>query len=162
MNFLIFFIIITLINVIIQTVRSLITVKGGILSAAAMNSIAYGVYTYIIFFTAEDSLDISIKALITVLCNFVGVFLVKYIEKKIRKDRLWIFNCTAKIENNELVNIVDVLKSMDISLTYNQLKEDLYTLSIYSYSQSESEMIESVLKNYKIKYCAIETKNVKK
>lgn len=162
MNFLIFFILITLANVIIQTVKSLFTIKGGKISAATVNAVAYGFYTYIIFFTADDNLCLWQKALITALCNFVGVFLVKYLEQRFRKDRLWIFNCTAKIENEDILKITELLKSMDISLTYNQLKDDLYTLSIYSYNQNESEMIKSVLKNYKIKYCTIETKSTGK
>lgn len=162
MNFIIFFALITLANVIIQTVKSLFTIKGGKLSAATVNAIAFGFYTYIIFFTADDSISLWQKALITAVCNFVGVFFVKFIEEKLQKDRLWIFNCTAKVESADVIKITELLKSMDISLTYNQLKDDLYTLSIYSYTQSESEMIESVLKNYKIKYCVIETKSTGK
>lgn len=162
MNFIIFFALITLANVIIQTVKSLFTIKGGKLSAATVNAIAFGFYTYIIFFTADDSISLWQKALITAVCNFVGVFFVKFLEEKLQKDRLWIFNCTAKVESADVIKITELLKSMDISLTYNQLKDDLYTLSIYSYTQSESEMIESVLKNYKIKYCVIETKSTGK
>lgn len=162
MNFIIFFALITLANVIIQTVKSLFTIKGGKLSAATVNAIAFGFYTYIIFFTADDSISLWQKALITAVCNFIGVFFVKFIEERLQKDRLWIFNCTAKVESADVVKITELLKSMDISLTYNQLKDDLYTLSIYSYTQSESEMIKSVLKNYKIKYCVIETKSTGK
>lgn len=162
MNFIIFFALITLANVIIQTVKSLFTIKGGKLSAATVNAIAFGFYTYIIFFTADDSISLWQKALITAVCNFIGVFFVKFIEEKLQKDRLWIFNCTAKVESADIIKITELLKSMDISLTYNQLKDDLYTLSIYSYTQSESEMIKSVLKNYKIKYCVIETKSTGK
>lgn len=162
MNFIIFFALITLANVIIQTVKSLFTIKGGKLSAATVNAIAFGFYTYIIFFTADDSISLWQKALITAVCNFIGVFFVKFIEEKLQKDRLWIFNCTAKVESADVIKITELLKSMDISLTYNQLKDDLYTLSIYSYTQSESEMIKSVLKNYKIKYCVIETKSTGK
>lgn len=162
MNFIIFFALITLANVIIQTVKSLFTIKGGKLSAATVNAIAFGFYTYIIFFTADDSISLWQKALITAICNFIGVFFVKFIEERLQKDRLWIFNCTAKVESTDVIKITELLKSMDISLTYNQLKDDLYTLSIYSYTQSESEMIKSVLKNYKIKYCVIETKSTGK
>mgnify|MGYP006976108204 CR=1 FL=1 len=162
MNFIIFFALITLANVIIQTVKSLFTIKGGKLSAATVNAIAFGFYTYIIFFTADDSISLWQKALITAICNFIGVFFVKFIEERLQKDRLWIFNCTAKVESADVIKITELLKSMDISLTYNQLKDDLYTLSIYSYTQSESEMIKSVLKNYKIKYCVIETKSTGK
>ena len=162
MNFIIFFALITLANVIIQTIKSLFTIKGGKLSAATVNAIAFGFYTYIIFFTADDSISLWQKALITAVCNFIGVFFVKFIEERLQKDRLWIFNCTAKVESADVIKITELLKSMDISLTYNQLKDDSYTLSIYSYTQNESEMIKSVLKNYKIKYCVIETKSTGK
>ena len=125
MNFIIFFALITLANVIIQTVKSLFTIKGGKLSAATVNAIAFGFYTYIIFFTADDSISLWQKALITAVCNFIGVFFVKFIEERLQKDRLWIFNCTAKVESADVIKITELLKSMDISLTYNQLKEEL-------------------------------------
>lgn len=159
-NFILFFTALTLANVIIQTVKSLVTIKGGKWAAAFTNAITYALYTYVIFFTAVDGIALWQKALITGLCNFVGVLVVKWIEEKASKDKLWIFNCTAKVDNTEIKTIAELLKTMNISLTYNELKENLHTMSIYSYSQKESEMIKSVLENYKVKYCVIETKGV--
>lgn len=161
MNFIIFFTLLTLANVIIQTLKTLVTVKGGKWSAATVNAITFALYTYVIFFTATDGIALWQKALITGVCNFVGVLGIKWLEEKTAKDKLWIFNCTAKIDNTQIIKITELLKTMDISLTYNELKDELYTLSIYSYTQKESEMIKSVLENYKVKYCIIETKGVK-
>lgn len=161
MNFIIFFTLLTLANVIIQTLKTLVTVKGGKWSAATVNAITFALYTYVIFFTATDGIALWQKALITGVCNFVGVLGIKWLEEKTAKDKLWIFNCTAKIDNSQIVKITELLKTMDISLTYNELKNELYTLSIYSYTQKESEMIKSVLENYDVKYCIIETKGVK-
>lgn len=160
-NFIIFFTLLTLANVIIQTLKTLVTVKGGKWSAATMNAVTFALYTYVIFFTATDGIALWQKALITGVCNFVGVLGIKWLEEKTAKDKLWIFNCTAKIDNTQIVKITELLKTMDISLTYNELKDELYTLSIYSYTQKESEMIKSVLENYRVRYCIIETKGVK-
>ena len=42
---------------------------------------------------------------------------------------------------------------------YNEiLKDELYTLQVFSKNQKESEMIISILNNYKVKYYAIESK----
>lgn len=161
MNFIIFFTLLTLANVIIQTLKTLVTVKGGKWSAATVNAVTFALYTYVIFFTATDGIALWQKALITGICNFVGVLAIKWLEEKTAKDKLWIFNCTARVDNSQIVKITELLKTMEISLTYNELKDELYTLSIYSYTQKESEMIKSVLENYNVKYCIIETKGVK-
>lgn len=135
MNFIIFFTLLTLANVIIQTLKTLVTVKGGKWSAATVNAVTFALYTYVIFFTATDGIALWQKALITGVCNFVGVLGIKWLEEKTAKDKLWIFNCTAKIDNTQIIKITELLKTMDISLTYNELKDELYTLSIYSYTQ---------------------------
>ena len=89
------FIILTMANVILSTAKSLITINGDKWSAAFANAITYGVDTYLIFFTALDGVELWQKALITFICNFVGVLLVKVVEEKLRKDRLWSFQATA-------------------------------------------------------------------
>ena len=74
---------------------------------------------------------------------------------------MWIYNATAKVSDNELLNIVNLLKETDIKLVYNTVVEnELYTLQIFSNTQKESEMIKAILDNYSIKYCAVETKDI--
>ena len=87
---LLLFIICNIANVIIQTVKSLVTVKGSPIAAAVVNAVAYGFYTYIIVIT-NCELPIWQKMLIVGLCNLIGVFVVKFIEKRKEKDKLWIF-----------------------------------------------------------------------
>ena len=157
------FIILTMANVILSTAKSLITINGDKWSAAFANAVTYGVYTYLIFFTALDGVELWQKALITFICNFVGVLLVKVVEEKLRKDRLWIFQATAKTDRTEIQTIYSVLKEMGIKLVYNEVvKDELYSIQIFSNTQKESTMIKSVLENYNVKYCAVETKKKKK
>lgn len=75
-------------NVIIQTVKSLVTIKCGKTVAAIVNAVAYGLYTYIIVLTTCD-LPMWVKMLVVAIANLIGVFVVKYFEEKKRKDRLW-------------------------------------------------------------------------
>ena len=75
-NLLIIFIILNILNVIIQTVKSLCTINGGKIVAAVANAIAYGFYTIVIIYMVCD-LPLATKVVIVAICNFIGVFFVK-------------------------------------------------------------------------------------
>ena len=87
-NLLITFILLNITNVVIQTVKSLVTVKGSKITAALANAIAYGLYTIVTIYMLCD-LPMVWKALIIAVCNFIGVYCVKWCEEKSRKDKLW-------------------------------------------------------------------------
>ena len=89
MKFFILFLIATAVNVILSTMRSLITIKGTKLSAAAINAVCYGFYSYIIILTNGDGLSTVSKMLITAGCNFVCVYLVKWIDEKRTPEKMW-------------------------------------------------------------------------
>ena len=84
---LILFIVMNVLNVIIQTVKSIATIKCGKTAAAAINALAYGLYTYIIVLTNCD-LPLIVKGLIVASANFVGVWIVKFLEEKAKKDKI--------------------------------------------------------------------------
>ena len=50
----IIFVILSIANVILNTVKSIVTVKGGKLAAALINGITFFVYTYVIIYTNCD------------------------------------------------------------------------------------------------------------
>ena len=83
------FIICTLANVVISSIKSVMTIKGGKVSAALWNALSFGLYTYIVVLTATAPVSTLWKVIITAACNLVGVFCVKLVEEKMRKDRLW-------------------------------------------------------------------------
>ena len=66
-------------NVIIQTVKSIATVKCGKGVAAIVNAVAYGLYTVVTVYLMCE-LSLGLKALIVALCNLVGVYVVKWAE----------------------------------------------------------------------------------
>lgn len=82
-NFILLFASLSLFNVIIQTIKSLCTIKSSTFVAACVNALAYGVYVYVIVFTNSDGLPLWGKALITAGANFCGVYLANILFNKI-------------------------------------------------------------------------------
>lgn len=159
MKILLFFIALNFFNVIIQTCKSLLTVKGDKWSASLTNGITYFVYTYVLIYMQIDGLSTLLKAIIVGLCNVFGVFLVKLIEEKACKDKLWLYQCTAKVDGTSIQTIAQLLKQGGVKSVYVEVvPNELYSLQAFAYTQKESQMICSILRNYDIKYCAFESK----
>ena len=70
----------TFANVIISTIKSVMTIKGGKINAAIWNALGYGLYSYIVIITATAPITTLEKVLITVGCNLIGVYGVKLVE----------------------------------------------------------------------------------
>lgn len=158
MEMLIIFIVLTILNVVIQTIKSIATIKCGKWVAAIVNAVAYGLYTYVIFFTSCEGLDLHAKALITAFANLVGVYVVKYFEEKARKDKLWKVEATIlRMHTNALVQQLALAK-----IPHNYLENvGPYTLfNIYCATQAESARAKEILNEYNAKYFVSESKTL--
>lgn len=114
MNLLVLFIILNVINVILQTAKSIATVKCGKTVAAIANAAAYGLYTIVIIYTVCD-LPLWQKVLIVAGANFVGVFIVKWIEQKLEKEKLWKIEMAIPIKDFNHLKVVTKLEADKIS-----------------------------------------------
>lgn len=154
MGLLVFFIILNIINVILQTVKSLLTNKGGKWSAAVGNAIAYGVYTILlVYMTCE--LSLSAKVIVVGGCNLIGVFIVKYIEEKMQKDKLWKIELTVRKEKQ--LDLLAELSKNKISFNYSIVgKWALF--NCYCPTRIESGIVKEIAKKYDAKFFANETK----
>ncbi len=154
---LIIFIILNVVNVIIQTVRSIATIKCGKTAAAIVNAIAYGLYTVVVVYTVCD-LPLWIKVVIVGGANLIGVYVVKWLEEKSRKDKLWKVEATISDEHtNELRKD---LKNAGLSFNYI-LGIGKYTIfNIYCETQEDSNKAKFILSQYDAKYFVSETKNL--
>ena len=151
---LILFVVCNIANVIIQTVKSLVTVKGSPIAAAVVNAVAYGFYTYIIIIT-NCELPVLQKCIIVATCNLIGVFIVKYIEKKSQKDKLWKIEVTIPQEDFPTVKEFIDLKVVPA----NYIDIDRYVLvNFYCKSQAQSKIIKDFLKPYNAEYFVSESK----
>ena len=89
MNAILIFAIATIVNVTLSTIRSLCTINGGKWLSAITNAVCYGFYPLIVMLTAQGTVGIIVNMVITAVANFVCVWLIKYVEEKGRKDKMW-------------------------------------------------------------------------
>lgn len=157
MNMLILFIVLTIVNTIIQTVKSIATVKCGKTAAALINAFAYGLYTYVIIFTSAEGLNIHTKAIITALANLVGVYVVKLIEEKSRKDKLW--RVEATVSREVALDLIRKLKANDLPYNYIDINK-YYLFNVYCATQAQSAKVKEVLNSYNAKYFVSESKTL--
>ena len=155
-GFLVVFIVLNVLNVIIQTVKSIATIKCGALPAAAINAVAYGFYTIVVVYMSADGLGLFWKALIIAIANLIGVYVVKIIEKKKRKDRLWKVEATIE---NELTNRVhEDLKANNLPHNFITDIGKYSVFNIYCETQTDSQKAKIVLDYYEAKYFVSESK----
>lgn len=89
MQVLVMFVVLNLFNVVIQTIKSIATIKCGKTVAALVNALAYGVYTFVVVGMNDGTMSIYLRAAIVAVSNLLGVYVVKWIEEKRQKERLW-------------------------------------------------------------------------
>jgi len=152
MNLFITFCLLNIVNVIIQTVKSIATIKCGKTIAAIVNAIAYGLYTVVVVYTVCD-LPLWLKCFVVAIANLIGVYVVKFIEEKKRKDKLWKVEMTV---NKKYFNAVHT-NLKDVSHSYIELGNNVL-FNFYCENQKESLKVKNIVNQYKAKYFVAESK----
>ena len=145
MKLLLLFIICNVLNVVMQTIKSLLTIKCGKLPASIINAVAYGFYTYIIILTNVD-LPTMLKCVIVASANFIGVYVVKWIEEKMRKEKLWKIEMT--IPKSKVNALLAREEMQNISYSLNHINEKYDRIDFYSYTQQESRAVRELAKEF--------------
>lgn len=156
MNTILLFALCTAVNVILSTIKSILTVNGGKVSASLINAITYGFYSYVIVLTSADGMPIWLKMAITAVCNFVGVYFVKWIEEKARKDRLWKVELTVP---TKYTNTID-FDLHDVPHSYIELSNKHTLFNFYCATKKESAKVKAIANQYEAKYFVAESKNL--
>lgn len=155
MKLLIIFIVLNIVNVVVQTIKSLATVKCGKTLASTINAIAYGIYTIVLVYMNCDLL-LWQKVIVVALTNLVGVYVVKLFEEKVKKDRLWKIECSVR--GNHKKEMINYLTTSHISFNYIENIGQYTVFNIFSKNQQESRAIKKILKQYHVKYFVTESK----
>ena len=151
------FIIFNVLNVIIQTVKSIATIKCGKWGASIINALAYGLYTYIVVLTANDSISLWFKIIVVALSNLVGVYVVKVVEEKKRKIKLWKVEMT--VSKADFLPLLMNAREQNLVLNYVDI-EKWVLVNFYCETQEESHKVKELAKKYNTKYFVSETKNL--
>lgn len=156
--YIVVFFVCSLINVILNTLKTIIMHKEQKISSTIINAITYGFYAIIVVMTAS-ALDLWITILITIVANAIGVYGSMWLLEKFKKDSLWEIVANIKVNNTELHNFESYLGGHDIP--YNLVKiygcdisdgKTPFTAHIYSENQYQSEKIKFILDKLNAKY----------
>ena len=142
----IIFIVCSLVNVILSTLKTLIMVNAGEKMSILINAVCYGFYTLVV--KQLGAVDYVTAVVVTILANVVGVWISYRIMNLFKKDKVWRITATLK-DKKEFDECVENLKKYNIGFSY---VEQTKAIDIYSYNQNESAVIKSILGNYKHKY----------
>ena len=156
-NLLITFIILNILNVIIQTVKSIATIKCGKGAAALVNAVAYGLYTVVTVYMMCE-LELWLKALIVAVANLIGVYVVKYFEEKSRKDKLWKVEATVLRGWTKELHRALVVAEIPHNYLENVGKYTLF--NIFCETQAQSTKAKHILDSFEAKYFVSESKNL--
>lgn len=156
-NLLITFIILNIVNVIAQTIKSIATVKCGKGVAAIVNAVAFGLYTIVTVYMLCE-LPLMWKAGIVALCNLVGVFFVKWAEEKARKDKLWKVELTVRQTRTPV--LARELEELNIPFNYIDNVGKYAVFNIYCATQKESAFVKDLTTRHHAKYFVTESKNL--
>ena len=151
------FISLNIANVIIQTVKSIATVKCGKGVAAIVNAVAYGLYTVVTVYLMCE-LSLGLKALIVALCNLIGVYVVKWCEEKARKDKLWKIEATVFEPYTKSLHLD--LTAEEIPCNYIPKIGKWSVFNIYCDTQEKSKKVKVLLDKYNAKYFVSESKTL--
>ena len=98
------------------------------------------------------------KAVIFAQCNFVGVFVVKWIEEKARKDKLW--KVEATVPASMVAPLHNALKDCGIAHNYIEGVGQYTIFNIYCPTQVDSIEVRKVLESKNAKYFVSESKTL--
>lgn len=155
-DLLILFVVLNIANVIIQTIKSICTIKCKKEVAAVVNAVAYGLYTIVTVYTLCD-LPLFLKASVVAICNLIGVYVVKYCEEKARKDKLWKVEMTVPQGEDTLLLITNLEAA---KIPYNFIENiGKYTLfNVYCATQQQSAKVKQFSSWCNAKYFVTESK----
>lgn len=157
MKLLITFIVLSIINVVFSTVRSITTIKSGKTVASFISGGYFAFYNVMLIYTVAD-FPMWEKCVITFVCNVIGVYVVKLIEEKMRKDKLWKVELTVEKDKTESLDVH--LTELDIPHNYIQNIGNYTIFNIYCATQKESTLVKELAIRYNAKFFVSETKTL--
>ena len=156
MTFLLTFTLLSIVNVVFSTVRSLVVNNGNKVWASLLSGAYFAFYNIMMQYTVADFPMLE-KCAITFICNVVGVFVVKWGEEKARKDKLWKVEATVKPCEFEAIKTYCV--ATDLPFSYIDVNKYIL-FNFYCATQKESAIVKDLLDKHNAKYFVAESKSL--
>lgn len=103
MKLLLIFFLLSFINVIFSTIRSIVTINGSKIAASVWSAGYFAFYNVVLVYSVAD-FPLWQKCLITFLCNLIGVYIAKFIEEKTHKEKMWKVEMAIPADENLDIN----------------------------------------------------------
>jgi hypothetical protein len=158
--YIVLFTVCQLINVALNTAKTIIMHKEEKISSSVINAITYGFYAIIVVMTAS-ALPLWITIVISALTNLFGVYGSMWLLDRFKKDSLW--EIVATVQNTEMDNYKQFLNLIFTreQISFNYMETNMkgeYVYHIYSENQKQSEIIKGVLNATNARYIVHEEK----
>ena len=139
--YIVVFIVCQLINVALNTAKTIIMHKEEKISSSIINAITYGFYAIIVVMTAS-ALPLWVTIVITFMTNLIGVYGSMWLLDKFKKDSLW--EITATTDREHLEEIREYLNLCKIPHNYNLIDNYENTKIVFRiYSENQKQSIET-------------------
>lgn len=143
------FFIFQLINVVLSTIKSVITIKGTKITASVFSAINYAVNTVILKTIADVPLWVAV--VVSAICNLIGVYAGLWITEKLRKEQLW--KITVTVPSEKLTEFKKELCLNDIDfIAYETSWKDYKVIDIFSKHKATSKRVKDIFSRYDVKY----------
>lgn len=139
------FVLLQFINVALNTIKVIWTVKASKLVSALINAVTYAFYYGVLKIVVET--DFQVVLIGTILANLLGVPLGTWVTEKLEKEKLWVIQINAK-NVDERVKISRQLFELDID--YDFIGDTV--IQAHSSNRVDSHNIRKMLENYQAKY----------
>jgi hypothetical protein len=146
-----YFFIISLINVVLSSTKSICAIRYGRGINIFANVVAYSFYTIVVKQTAE--LPIEITVISTAIANALGVWISYAILDRLQKDRLWKLEVVVSKVHTEALH--EELK--DIPHNYIEIGPRAL-FNFYCGTKTETSAVIKQCKKYNGKFFAVENK----
>lgn len=139
------------INVILSTMKTILTVKANKHIAMLINTVTYTFYSGVVKLLTEQSMVVVLA--VTFLTNVSGVYIAMFILEKARKDVLW------KIEVTVGNEVAEELHARMTEVPHSYIEVGKNTLfNFYCATQKESARVKEIVNEYNAKYFVAESK----
>lgn len=149
MWYIIAFFVASLVNVILSTLKNVITIKGGRVLASIASAVSNGFGTIII--KMVSGVDLWVATVTSIVCNMLGVYIGLCITDKMRKDQLW--KITVTVPTEKLHDFKADLSNANIAFVAYETSWDKYkVVDIFSKAKPESKIVREIVKKFDVKY----------
>lgn len=151
------FFIFSLINVMLNTVKTIIMYRNEKFSSSLINAITYGFYCVVVVLIAGE-MALWLKIVLTAISNFIGVWVSMVILDKLRKDKLWEVRATIRADDTRIDDELAAVSLAFTSILTTDGKHCVY--NIYCPTQKDSMTAKQILTRHNAKYFVSESKSL--